>query len=102
MIVRGMQPQEAIRIAYQVNQVIKAPMLVVDMVHGLDGEYRIVEFSPICQMEKPSQWTLNGVPGAYILEEDGSIRFIEGKYWVHELSRRESLVKDYLPKVIAS
>lgn len=90
-------PKEAIQIAWRTNQIIKSPMLVVDFVHALDGTYTIIEFSPICQMEKPAQLAVNGIPGAYIIENDSSIRFVEGKYWVHELALREFLLRDYLP-----
>lgn len=90
-------PEEAIRIAWRTNQIIKSPMLVVDLVRGLDGKYTIIEFSPICQVEKPAQLAINDIPGAYIIENDGSISFIEGKFWVHELALREFLLKDYLP-----
>ena len=89
-------PEEAIRIAWKTNQIIKSPMLVVDLVHSLDGTYTIIEFSPICQVEKPAQLAVNDIPGVYIIE-DRSIRFSEGKFWVHELALREFLLKDYLP-----
>ena len=89
-------PEEAVRIAWRVNQIIKSPMLVVDLVHGLDGKYTIIEFSPMCQVEKPAQLEINNIPGAYIIE-DQSIRFIEGKFWVHELALREFLLHDYMP-----
>jgi glutathione synthase/RimK-type ligase-like ATP-grasp enzyme len=89
-------PEEAIRIALKANQIIKSPMLVVDLVHGVDGKYTIIEFSPICQVEKPAQLAINDIPGAYIIE-DQSIHFIEGKFWVHELALREFLQTNYLP-----
>ncbi len=69
------------------------------MIHGDDGKTYIIEFSPTCQMESPEQLHVNGVPGAYILDTDGSIHFEPGKYWVHELALREFLMHDYLPKV---
>ena len=90
-------PEEAIQIAWRTNQIIKSPMLVVDLVHGLDGKYKIIEFSPVCQVEKPTQLAINDIPGVYIIKDDGSIRFMEGKFWVHELALREFLLKDYLP-----
>jgi len=89
-------PEEAIRIALKANQIIKSPMLVVDLVHGVDGKYTIIEFSPICKVEKPAQLAINDIPGAYIIE-DQSIHFIEGKFWVHELALREFLQTNYLP-----
>jgi hypothetical protein len=89
-------PEEAIRVAWKANQVIKSPMLVVDLVRALDGTYTIIEFSPICQVEKPAQLAVNDVPGVYVIE-DRSIRFMEGKFWVHELALKEFLLHDYLP-----
>jgi glutathione synthase/RimK-type ligase-like ATP-grasp enzyme len=93
-------PEEAMRIAMQVNQVVKSPMLVVDMVHGLDGKYHIIEFSPVCQMEFPEQLHVKGVPGVYVFDGD-MFHFEPGRYWVHELALREFLLSDYLPKVLA-
>jgi len=91
-------PEEAVRIAWKVNQIIKSPLLVVDMVHGLDGSYHIIEFSPVCQMELPEQLHVNGIPGVYIIDDNGTINFHEGKYWVHELALREFLEHTYLPR----
>jgi len=96
---RGL-PQEAIRIARKVNKIIDCPMLVVDMLHGLDGEYYVIEFSPICQIETSEQLHVDGVPGVYVFEDDESIHFLEGRYWVHELALREMLLNDYLPKIV--
>ena len=90
-------PQEAVRIAWMSNKIIKSPLLVVDMVHGLDDRYYVIEFSPICQIELPEQLHVNGIPGVYIIDDDGTIHFQQGKYWVHELALREFLLHDYLP-----
>jgi glutathione synthase/RimK-type ligase-like ATP-grasp enzyme len=91
-------PEPAMRLSLRVNEVVKSPMLVVDMVHGLDDCYYIIEFSPVCQMEFPEQLHVNGVPGVYIFEDDGSFHFEPGKYWVHELALRKFLLDDYLPR----
>jgi glutathione synthase/RimK-type ligase-like ATP-grasp enzyme len=92
-------PEEAIRIACDVNHHIKSPLLVVDMVHGLDGKYSIIEFSIVCLMEQPEELHVDGEPGVYIIEDDGSIHFEKGRYWVNELALREFLLKDYLPSI---
>ncbi len=91
-------PETALRIAYQVNKVVNSPMLVVDMVHGLDDKYYIIEFSPICQMEFPEQLHVNGVPGVYVFDSDDAYHFEKGRYWVHELALKEFLINHYLPK----
>jgi glutathione synthase/RimK-type ligase-like ATP-grasp enzyme len=89
-------PAAAIQLARQAYQFIKSPMLVVDMIHDSKGNYFIIEISPICQMESPEQLHCNGVPGAYIIENDGSFHFEPGKYWVYELAIKEYLLNDYL------
>jgi glutathione synthase/RimK-type ligase-like ATP-grasp enzyme len=95
-------PEEAIRIAWNANKYIKSPLLVVDMVHGLDGKYTIVEFSPVCRITTPEELQVQGIPGVYIIEDDGSIHFEKGRYWIHELALREFLLNDYLPKQLKS
>lgn len=93
-------PADAIKIAWRVNKIIKSPMLVVDMVRGFDGKFRIIEYSPTCLMEKQKQLLVNDVPGAYILDSEGNPQFKPGKFWVHELALKEFLLNDYLPKVL--
>jgi hypothetical protein len=95
---RGL-PVEAMNIARKLNRIVKSPLLVVDMLHSLDGQYYVIEYSPICQMETPEQLHVDDVPGVYIFNDDECFHFEEGRYWVHELALREFLLKDYLPKV---
>ena len=75
-------------------------MLVVDMVKGMDGNYHIIEYSPICLMETQIQLRSNGVPGVYILDSEGNPEFKPGKFWVHELALKVFLLNTYLPKVL--
>lgn len=89
-------PEDAMRIALQVNKVIKSPVLSVDMLLGLDGTYNIIEFSPLYQMDSPEELLVNGVPGVYVFEANGSYHFKEGRYWVAELALREFLLSHYL------
>jgi glutathione synthase/RimK-type ligase-like ATP-grasp enzyme len=95
-------PAEAMRIARKVNRAVGSPMLVVDMLHGLDGRYYVIEFSPICQIETSEQLHVDDVPGVYIFEDDETFYFEEGKYWVHELTLKGFLLNDYLPAVLAT
>jgi len=90
-------PEEAIRIAWEANKYIQSPLLAVDMVHGLDGHYSIIEFSSICQVQTSEQLIVNGIPGMYIIEENGGIHFERGRYWVDELALCEFFLHDYLP-----
>ena len=91
-------PKEAIDLAYKVNKYIKSPLLAVDMVHGFDGRYTIIEFSPVCRVTTPEEFHINGIPGAYVIDDNGSANFIKGRYWIHELALREFLLNYYLPK----
>lgn len=92
-------PKAAMVLALQLNNIVNSPMLVVDMLRGVDGRFHIIEYSPVCQMETPEQLHVDGVPGAYIFDEDGNYRFQQGRYWVHELALREFLLTDYLPRI---
>lgn len=92
-------PAEAVRIARQVNKIIRSPMLVVDFVHGLDDRYYVIEYSPICEMSKPEQLHVNDVPGSYIFDDDIEFHFEKGRWWVHELALREFFLNTYIPSM---
>lgn len=94
---RGL-PEEAIRVARMVQQSIRSPLLVVDMLHGLDGRYVIIEYSIVCMHEQPADLLVDGVPGVYVIGDDGGIRFEKGRFWIHELALRQFLLDDYLPR----
>jgi glutathione synthase/RimK-type ligase-like ATP-grasp enzyme len=92
----GDLPAEAMQIALKLNEVVKSPMLAVDMVHGLDGKYHVVEFSPICQIDTPEQLYVDGIPGRYVFDGQ-SFQFQQGRYWIQELALREFLLNEYVP-----
>jgi glutathione synthase/RimK-type ligase-like ATP-grasp enzyme len=92
----GELPEEAMKIALRVNKIIKSPVLAVDMLHALDGNYYIIEFSPLYQMDSSAELRLNGDPGVYVFNSDGSYSFEKGRYWVAELAIREFLLNQYL------
>jgi glutathione synthase/RimK-type ligase-like ATP-grasp enzyme len=89
-------PEEAVRVARQVQERVKSPKLVVDMVHALDGRYVIIEYSITCLTDQPADLIVNGVPGVYIIGRDGALRFEPGRFWVHELALRQFLTETYL------
>lgn len=92
---RGL-PEEAIRVALEVQRHVRSPQLVVDMVHGLDGRYAIIEYSIICLMDRPADLQVDGVPGVYVIGRDGEIRFEKGRYWIHELALKKFLEDEFL------
>jgi glutathione synthase/RimK-type ligase-like ATP-grasp enzyme len=91
-------PEEAIRVARTVRQHVRGPLLVVDMVHGLDGRYVIIEYSIVCLHDRAEDLQVDGVPGVYVIGEDGAIRFEKGRFWLHELALKQFLLDDYLPR----
>jgi glutathione synthase/RimK-type ligase-like ATP-grasp enzyme len=90
-------PEEAVLTAWNANKHIRSPLLVVDMVHGLDGKYSIIEFSPTCKIGSSDRFFVNGVPCYYSIDSDGAVHLEKGFYWVHELALREFLLKHCLP-----
>ena len=49
-------------------------------------------------MGYPDDLQVDGIPGVYAFDPDGSWHFENGRYWVAELALREFLLKDYLPE----
>jgi len=95
-------PEEAIKIARKVYEKINSPLLAVDMVHGLDGNFYINEFSPIFEMSTLNQLKVDGVPGAYVFDKNDEYQFFECKYWVHELALKEFFQNHYFQKFTIS
>jgi hypothetical protein len=98
--VRRELPVKAMNIARRLNKIIRSPVLAVDMVHSLDGEYYVIEFSPYFQMDTDAEYRLNGVPGVNVFEPDDSYHFQEGRYWIAELALREFLLNNYLSELV--
>jgi len=93
-------PIEPMLIARNVNKIIKSPMLAIDMIKGLDGNYHIIEYSPLFEVNTTSQLRVNSILGVYVFDSDDSYHFEEHRYWIQELALREFLLTDYLPKVL--
>jgi glutathione synthase/RimK-type ligase-like ATP-grasp enzyme len=95
---RGL-PEEAIRIAWKAQRHIRSPLLVVDMVRGPDGRFTIIEYSILCLIDTAEQLLVDGVPGSYIIDDTGDIRFERGHHWIHELALKKFLEDEYLPRI---
>ncbi len=87
-------PLEALRIARRAYEAVKSPMLAVDMVKNHDGEYHIIEMSPVCGVDTPDECGVRGVPGFYVVDGD-SYSFQEGRLWVQELALKEFFCREY-------
>ncbi len=88
-------PEKAMELALALNRTVRSPMLVVDFVHALTGQYYVVEFSPVCQMETPEQLHVDGVPGAYVWTEDQGFRFQPCRYWLPELALKGFILRTW-------
>lgn len=95
-------PLEAMQLARAVNRAIPSPMLVVDLVHGLDGKYYINEYSPLCQMSTLHQLKVNGVGGAYVFDSDDACHFEPFNCWVQELALHEFFTSVVLPPLLSA
>lgn len=91
-------PEEAIRIAWRAQRHIRSPLLVVDMVRSPDGRLTIIEYSIVCLIDTAEQLLVDGIPGSYVIDDDGGIQFEEGHYWIHELVLKKFLEDEYMPR----
>jgi glutathione synthase/RimK-type ligase-like ATP-grasp enzyme len=91
-------PPEAMKIARRLNKLIKSPILVVDMLLDSLGQYQIIEFSPVCQMEDPEHTVVDGIMGGYYFNDDDTFHYAPKYCWPHDLALIEFLQKDYLPR----
>ncbi len=82
--------------ALALNRAVKSPMLVVDLVPATTGEYVVIEYSPLCQVETPAELLVRGIPGIYVCDPVKGFRFREAKYWLDELALKEFLKSAYL------
>jgi len=90
-------PLPAIQIARRLHAVIHSPILLTDFVKDVEGQYHIIEYTPISKCEHPLE--IDGVRGVYVFEDDNTFHFEKGNYWLQELALREFLLTDYLPFV---
>jgi glutathione synthase/RimK-type ligase-like ATP-grasp enzyme len=91
-------PIEAMKIARKLNMVINCPFLVVDMLHGKDGNFYINEISPFCGISTQDELQVNGVPGAYVFDTEEEYHFEPVNYWLHEAILLEYFENYYLPQ----
>jgi hypothetical protein len=87
-------PEQALRIARRVYEILKSPMVVVDMLKSLEGEYRIIEISPLCRIDTCGELKVQGIPGYYVVRGD-SYSFQPGRLWVPELALKEFFAREY-------
>jgi hypothetical protein len=60
----------------------------------LEGEYRIIEISPLCRIDTCEELKVQGIPGYYVMQGD-SYSFQPGRLWVPELALKEFFSREY-------
>jgi len=89
-------PPEAMKLARAMNQRLRFPMLVVDMLRTEGGAYRVTEISPKCGVEPGDDAEVDGQAGHYVFESEDEYHFQPGRVWVQELVLREVLRRRFL------
>jgi glutathione synthase/RimK-type ligase-like ATP-grasp enzyme len=93
---RGAPPEEALRIARRVAQLLDLPFVAVDMLADPgDDRLSIIEISSFMMVKSPEMLQIDGVPGIYVYEDD-RFRFAPMKVWLQELALREVLRRDWI------
>jgi glutathione synthase/RimK-type ligase-like ATP-grasp enzyme len=88
-------PECIIRIAHSIALKVQAPYLSVDFLQSMTGEYFIIEMAHFNQIDTAEQLHVDGIPGAYLIQDDGSVQFRSGRFWVQELALK-SVCEYYL------
>jgi len=82
-------PESILRVAHAVAQALQAPYLSVDFLFSTTGEPLITEMAHFNVIETAEQLHVEGVPGAYLIDSAGAIRFSPGRFWVQELALKQ-------------
>ncbi len=85
-------PEEAMKIALTLKSAVKSPLLVVDMVRANTGEYVVIEYSPLCQIQSPAELQVGDIPGVYTWTPANGFAFLRASFWMDELALREFLL----------
>ena len=99
IVIKEDLPIEAIKIALETYSKIGKAMLGVDMLKDDNGKYWIIEISPFIYVRTPEQLKVNGVPGAYSLQDDRTLLFEEKSFWPQQLALKVFFEQNYLSSV---
>jgi enolase/glutathione synthase/RimK-type ligase-like ATP-grasp enzyme len=83
-------PESILRLAHSTAEALQSPYLSVDCLVSASGEPFITEVSHFNVIESAEQLHVEGVPGVYIMEQAGTIRFSPGRFWVQELALKRA------------
>ncbi len=66
------------------------------MLKDRSGKYWISEISPFIYVRTPEQLKVNGIPGTYSLQGDGTLLFEKGLFWSRLTCREVFFEQNYL------
>lgn len=89
-------PDDALEIAASVADQLDIEMLAVDFLRRQDGTLAIIEVSPFIRVDTPGQLKVNGVPGIYDKQPDGTYLFRQGEFWPQEVALVEFLHRRWI------
>lgn len=80
-------PTEALELAYQVYKALGSNFLATDFVYSeKTKQFLIIESSVFIGVDSCEQLAINDVPGKYIRKSKNEYEFVEGKFWIQELT----------------
>lgn len=89
-------PVEALELAYQVYKAFGSNFLATDFVYSeKTKQFLIIESSVFIGVDSCEQLAIDNVAGKYIRKSENKYEFVEGKFWVQELTLKNVIEKSF-------
>lgn len=89
-------PVEALELAYQVYKAFCSNFLATDFVYSeKTKQFLIIESSVFIGIDSCEQLSIDNVPGKYTRKAKNEYDFVEGKFWVQELTLKKIIEKSF-------
>lgn len=89
-------PTEALELAYEVYKAFGSSFLATDFVYSEKiKQFLIIESSVFIGIDSCEQLSIDNVPGKYIRKAKNEYEFVEGKFWVQELTLKNIIEKSF-------
>lgn len=89
-------PTEALELAYEVYKAFGSSFLATDFVYSEKiNQFLIIESSVFIGVDSCEQLSIDNVPGKYTRKAKNEYEFVEGKFWVQELTLKNIIEKSF-------
>lgn len=89
-------PTEALELAYEVYKAFGSNFLATDFVYSEKiKQFLIIESSVFIGVDSCEQLSIDNVPGKYTRKAKNEYEFVEGKFWVQELTLKNIIEKSF-------